>query len=240
MQFLYFWVPTADGGQELKLSMRSVVKHFQGEAKITVIGDKPSWYRGHHIPCPRIARNRRERADAHPFRDTQHKIIVAANHPEVDEQFIHIMDDVYLLRPTTFDDLNTPRFDPWYRQKHRREWHRLISATFNALKERGYPSLQAGTHLPHVFRREELLKMFAEFDCPKRLLLTEILHSNRFRENHIPYPPFLHRLQRPQTVQQLNAAAEVSNVLNYVGNCWRTTMKQWIQSRFPEPAGHEA
>lgn len=240
MQFVWFWIPTPDNGEELRHSMRSVVKHFQGEVKTTVIGDKPFWYCGHHIPCPMILRNRRERSESQPFRDTQHKITIAANHPEIDEQFIWIADDTYLIRPTSFEDLVTPRFDPWYRERNRSEWHRNISLTFRALKERGYPALQYGTHLPHLFEKPKLLEMFAEFDFPRRMLLFEILYSNRFREYSIPYPPFLHRLQRPQTIDQLNAAAEVSNVLNYVSTCWRTTMKQWIESRFSEPASHEA
>lgn len=239
-QFVWFWVSVPDGGEELKHSMRSVLKHFQGEVKTTVIGDKPSWYTGHHIPCPRIPRNRKERSDTHPFRDTQSKIVVAANHSEIDDQFIWIMDDVYLIRPTTLDDLMQPRFDPWYRENRRREWHRCISATFTALKQRGYPALQFGTHLPIPFEKEKLLQMFVEFDFPKRMLLFEILYGNRFKEGHIPHPPFLHRLQRPQTVDQLNKAAEVSNVLNYVSSCWRTTMRLWIQSRFPDRASHEA
>lgn len=240
MQFVWFYIPAPDNGMELRLSIRSVLKHYQGEAKITVIGDKPDWYQGHFISCPRIPRNRKERRDTHPFRDSQNKIIVAANHPEIDDQFIWIADDVYLIRPTTFEDLNTPRFDPWYRSRTNREWFRLIGATFSALNACGYPTKQAGTHLPHLFERRNLLQMFAEFDFPKRMLLFEILYSNRFREGHVPHPPFLHRLQRPQTVQQLNQAAEVSNVLNYVSNCWRTTMKTWLQSRFPERASHEA
>jgi hypothetical protein len=240
MQFVWFWIPSLDNGQELRLSMRSVVKHFQGEVKTTVIGDRPSWYRGHHIPCPRIPRNKRERSDSHPFRDTANKIVVAANHPEIDESFVWIMDDVYLLRQTSFEDLNTPRFDPWYRENRRREWHRLISATFSALKEKGYPNRQAGTHLPHLFLKTNLKQMFEEFDFLKRLLLFEILYSNRFHKDAIPHPPFLVRYQRQPTMQQLNQAAEVSNVLNYVGNCWRTTLRNWVQSRFPEPTAFES
>lgn len=239
MQFVWFWVPTPDDGKELRYSMRSVVKHFQGEAKMTVIGDRPSWYCGHHIPCPLVPRNRRERSETHPFRDTQNKIVVAANHPEIDDQFIWLADDTYLIRPCSFDDLNTPRFDPWYREGSRGEWHQRISETFIALRERGYSTLQYGTHLPISFAKSKLLEMFLEFDFPRRMLLFEILYSNRFKENAIPHPPFLHRLQDPQTTEQLDAAAEVSNVLNYVSHCWRTTMKEWIESRFPDAAGHE-
>lgn len=242
MQFVWFYAPSRDG-IELKLSMRSVQKNFAGEAKFLLIcddKDRPRWYRGPSVHCPIVERNRKEAPALHPFRDTQHKIMVAASSSEVDDQFVWIMDDVFLLNPTTIEDLETPRFDPWYRVNKKRDWHRCIAMSFDALRSRGYPTLQYGTHLPHVFEKHKLQEMFVEFDFPKSLTLFEVVYGNRYRENAIVYSPFLHRLQRPETIARLDEISESSHVLNYVGNVFRKTMQDWLQKRFNEPTSYEA
>jgi len=40
----------ADGGIELKYAIRSMVKHFKPLSGVLLIGDKPEWYTGDHIP----------------------------------------------------------------------------------------------------------------------------------------------------------------------------------------------
>lgn len=239
MQFVWFYVPGPDNGLELRLSIRSVMQHFQGHVHCTLIGDRPLWYTGHHIPVARVGKRKGERSDTLPFRDTQNKIVIAATHSEIQDEFCWIMDDVFFLQPVTEEQLKQPRFDPWYRMSTKNQWHRLIRATAEALRFNGFPSLQYATHLPHVFEKQKLLQMFDEFDFPNRMLLFEILYGNRFREGAIPHPPFLHRLQRPETRQQLDKAAADSHILNYVGSCWRTTMKGWLQQQLSQPSPHE-
>lgn len=39
-----------DGGIELRYSIRSIVKHFKLLSGVLLIGDKPEWYTGDHIP----------------------------------------------------------------------------------------------------------------------------------------------------------------------------------------------
>lgn len=40
----------ADGGIELRYAIRSMVKHFKPLSGVLLIGDKPEWYIGDHIP----------------------------------------------------------------------------------------------------------------------------------------------------------------------------------------------
>lgn len=40
----------ADGGIELRYAIRSMVKHFKPLSGVLLIGDKPLWYTGDHIP----------------------------------------------------------------------------------------------------------------------------------------------------------------------------------------------
>lgn len=43
-----------NNGFELKYSIRSIVKHFHGLTGVCLIGDKPTWYTGEHIPMTDI------------------------------------------------------------------------------------------------------------------------------------------------------------------------------------------
>jgi hypothetical protein len=241
-QFVWFYVPGPDNGLELRLSMASVRKNFPDEAKITVVGDKPPWYEGHFIPVRQFSGV----GDSHsrkPFRDTQHKIMQCAVHPEIDEQFVWIMDDCYMLKPTPIEAIGQFRYDPWYRRNNRRDWHQLIGKTFDALVAAGRPTLQAGTHLPHVFEKAKLTEMFGRYGFPKNLLLFEILYENTWQNaaeaipyggswKGVQYPQFLRRLLRPATIKELNAID--ANFLNYQSNVWQATMRDWLMMQFSE------
>jgi hypothetical protein len=248
MQFLWFYVPGPDNGMELRYSIRSVIQNFGGDAKVTVIGDRPDWYRGHHIPLGR--HSNRSRRDRDAFLDTQRKIVHASTHPEIEDEFVWIMDDVYLLQPVTIDDLKTPRYDPWYRVKSVKEWHRLIATTFSALKQNGKTQLQYGTHLPHHVEKQRLIELFRIYDYPKNLYLWEILYGNHYRSGARPYggnwegveyPYFLKRiLGRPRKITDIESATSASHVLNYQAPCWCRFMKEFLGSKFPTKTEFEA
>lgn len=247
MQFVWLNIVGPEDGYELRHSMQSIKMHFDGEVKTTIIGDKPSWYEGHHIPCKVFrrppARRQMRITKIGPFQDTHNKIQVAASHPEIDSEFVWMMDDVYLLRRTSIEDLRIPRYDPWWKPVLSRDWHRLIQATFNALAAKGKPRFQVGTHLPHVFEKEKLQQCFAEYNFSNSLLLFEILYTNHWRDGFIPYggewqgvtyPKFLSRLlSRPRNEAALNAQVSESHVLNYQAQVFGPLMKMWLERRFP-------
>lgn len=231
MQFVYFYVQAPDHGEELRLSIASVRRNFVGTPKFLVIGEKPIWYDGPYIPLKKFVGIHDSPARM-PFRDTQHKIIVCANSDLVDEEFVWIMDDCFMLKPTTIEELRVPRHDPWYRVNTKSVWHQLIRITFAALKKNGKSNLQYGTHLAHVFRKTNLQAMFQKYDFPQQLLLFEILYANTIHapETAIPYTGFLRRLLRPVPRQQLDGITE--NMLNYQSKVWNPVMKLWLQQRF--------
>ena len=237
--FVYFYVPGADNGDELRLSIRSVLQYVDREAAVTVIGDKPDWYTGHWIRCPRIKATRGESFGKQAFRDTHHKIQVAALHPDIPERFCWIMDDTFFLRPTTIDDLSIGRHDAGWKPPPGggSAWHRLISRTFSVLRAAGYPNLQYGTHLPHVFEKSKLLQMFEEFNFRNNLLLFEILYGNRWRVSDTTHNGFLSRWLNVPSAAQLDGLQE--HVLNYLSGVWRPTVAQWLHRKFPDPSPWE-
>lgn len=165
---------------------------------------------------------------------------MAANNPEIPDSWVWIMDDTYFLRPTTVEDLSIGRHDPWWKSPARggSEWHRLISRTHTALRTKGYPTLQYGTHLPHVFEKPKLLKMFEEFNFRNNLLLFEILYGNRWRVSDTTYVGFLKRWLTVPNATQLSGMEE--HVLNYVSSVWRPTVRDWLRAKFPERSRFEA
>jgi hypothetical protein len=233
MQFVWFYVPGPDNGLELQISIRSVRRNFDGEATVTVVGTKPSWHNGHFIPLQPNARSR-EAMSRRPFRDTQAKIAHCLYHPEVDEKFVWMMDDVYLMKRTHLEDLEVPRFDPWYKVNTKTVWHQLIRITFAALAKNGKSNLQYGTHIPHVFHKSKLAEMFSAYDYPRQLLLFEILYGNHVHDPQcsVPYTGFLTRLLSRVSEKQLNAID--CNVLNYQSRVWNSTMREWLMGKFPE------
>jgi len=239
-QFVYFYVQAPDNGEELRLSIASVRKNFVGEPSFIVIGEKPPWYDGQHIPLKQFT-GIRDNPARMPFRDTQHKIMHVASSDLIEEEFVWIMDDCYMLKPTTIKEMRTPHYDPWYRINTKTTWHQLLKITFAAMAKRGKSQLQYGTHAPHIFTKTNLRSMFVEYDFPRSLLLFEVLYCNHFHDpqlavpygakwNGVEYPMFLQRLLRPMTRQQLETID--ANFINWQAKVWGTTMKMFLTSRF--------
>ena len=124
-QFVWPYWHGGANGDEIRFSVRSVETFFHGQVKCTIVGDRPPWYQGHVIHQPQIPLR-----ENHGFRDMLAKMWVMATHAEIDADFVWMMDDIYLLKPVTWDDLETPRAYPWqedqliFMARHQRKRHR--------------------------------------------------------------------------------------------------------------------
>lgn len=81
---------TADDGTELCYAIRSMVKHFKPLSGVLVIGDRPTWYTGDHIPCADL-KGEKERS-------MQLKVLQAP-----DGVFIYTNDDYFSNSDFSFD-----------------------------------------------------------------------------------------------------------------------------------------
>lgn len=240
MHFVWLHIHAADDSVELKYSIRSVYKYFQGDVKVTLIGDRPNWYRGHHIPVTQIFRRANRKLDSTV--DQANKMIVAATHPEISEEFLWCMDDFILLKPVTVADLRVVRYDPWWQKNNKSQWHKLISTTFDALKAKGRPNYQTGTHLPHMFEKHKLVELFSIYNYPKALTLFEILYTNHYAKEFIPYgsvwegveyPYFIRRmLTRPVKAADIDAVASGVFSFNWQANAYCNILRDWLESNF--------
>lgn len=80
----------ADGGIELRYAIRSMVKHFKPLSGVLLIGDKPEWYAGDHIPYADIPGEKE--------RSMQLKVLQAP-----DEIFLYSNDDYFAAEDFTID-----------------------------------------------------------------------------------------------------------------------------------------
>jgi neutral trehalase len=77
------------------------------------------------------------------------KMWTMASHPQIDSDFVWMMDDVYLIKPTTWDELDAPRAVRWVEDR-RNSWQRRKSNTMRALRAAGHTNHDYATHLPHT------------------------------------------------------------------------------------------
>lgn len=83
----------SENGIELKYALRSACKYMTGIRDCYLIGDKPAWYTGKHIPFVQTRGN-----IIWKQRNIFEKVLAACNTPEVSEQFLFMNDDHYLLK----------------------------------------------------------------------------------------------------------------------------------------------
>ena len=91
-------------GDELRLSIRSVEQNALFPVKITVIGDRPSWYTGHFLRKPQIPP-----CENHNIADQLSKTVLMSEHPEIGEHIVWMMDDIFFLSPFAQEDVMLPR-----------------------------------------------------------------------------------------------------------------------------------
>lgn len=238
MQFVWpLWIPGACG-DEIRFSIKSIEKNFQGEVKITIIGDKPDWYTGHYISKPHINDNEA----LCNFRDVLSKIDVLSKHPEVDSRFVIMYDDIYLLNPCTEEELWLPRIEPpapYDPVLSRVKWERLKTQTFQHLADSGFSQDNYATHLPQPIVKSELqqvfsLPIFADREYLRgKVYLWEVIYGNMFRTAPILSKPFLARVLEPVTKQIATAAKQSSVFLNHHNRKgWCGEFRSWLVDEF--------
>lgn len=226
MQFVWCYIQKEALGNEIELSIASVRKFYQGEARITVVGDTPYKYDGHLIPKTRIVEK-----DFPRYRDVISKMQFITEHPEVDEEFVWMMDDTYFIKPVTYADLQVQRSEPVWNRSEINEWQRRKSATMDALAAQGYSTIDYATHLPHLIRKRGLRRVFEEFDVYGAVLLWENVYHNIHGTPTIPYYPFFGRILIPSDRQMIEAQVGECTIVNNSNKAWNNPLQQWLCDR---------
>jgi hypothetical protein len=226
-QFVWPYWHGGANGDEIRFSVRSVETFFDGPVKCTIVGDRPPWYQGHVIHQPQIPLR-----ENHGFRDMLAKMWVMATHPEIDADFVWMMDDIYLLKPVTWDDLEMARAYPW-QEDVSNSWQRRKSNTMRALRDRGRTNHDYATHLPHTVEKAKLRQVYEEFDLHQNCMLWEVAYGNTFRGRPYSVNPFFARIQQHYSAEQLQRVTAGASVMNHLASCWTPAMREFLETLLP-------
>lgn len=181
---------------ELEYSIKSV-KKFGPDPRCIVVGDKPPVSFGDiiHIPAPPFP-------EQHPSKQRQtvdktNKMEVMATHPDIGDEFVIMYDDVFLLKPTTVDDLkiNWARQEITYIEEYMqsgkrtgdRSYREMWRSTYEFIKmirdEREQKTYDWETHTPRYFEKSKLNDLFRKFDFEYNPKLVQALYDGFHAHN---------------------------------------------------------
>lgn len=233
LQFVWpFWAGGANG-DELRWSIRSVQHHYEGKAKITIVGDRPEWWQGHVINKPRIAQSANW-----PFRDMLSKMWTIATHREIDSEFVWMMDDVYLIKPCDFNDIQTPRAYGWNGSKAT-SWQRRKANTMQALANEGKTQHDYATHLPHYAEQSKLREIYERHDLHNNTMLWEVLYGNTFRGRPEHPHPFFARINKRMDLASVKKQCRAAFIMNHAAHAWCEGIREYLEELLPDPATGE-
>lgn len=239
LDFVYLYINSGTGGDELRFSIRSVFKNYLGPARIWVVGDKPDWYEGLHIPLPRIdetpGRSRLDRA-----KKFYH---IATQSPEINDRFVAMQDDIYLTNPVTYYDLNrrwvngnplTPEkvlgWEPnqGYLQQKKLTALKLFTHGIHYVSD-------YSTHTPKFYFKDDLRRVIEQYDALKLPLVCTILFDNAIERIDRPFPiqPYRVRLTtKDHSAESLLKACEKKIFLNHLNKSWTDETRKALKSMF--------
>ncbi len=240
----FVWIYWHGGaqGDELRWSIRSVLENFQGESTIFLVGEKPPWYTGNHLPVPRIP-NQNNRN----FKDALNKMCVATQAVELPESFVWMMDDIYLVKPLTLADLAIGRYRSLVSSDRiramsgkRNYWVQWKKRTFKALLDNGMTTYDYATHLPHVISRDDWQLMARVFDIPTRQFTWELIYGNLFYQTKKPIDQFYGQVRRQMSAEQIQNFADRYCIINNTQGGWSNGLRRFLMHRFPIQSSYES
>ena len=234
LQFVWPYWHAGANGDEIRFSVRSVERFYDGKAKCTIIGDRPPWYSGHYILQRRVP----VRTQSRSYRDMLAKVWTMATHAEIDAEFVWMMDDIYFLKPFTVDDIQTPRAERWRTSKYNK-WQTLKTHSMELLTERGLPNHDYATHMPHHVEKAKLHDLFGQYDLHNTTLIWEVVYGNTHRETPQPVRPFLSRIGTPMDQEQVRHITRLATVLNHTSGAWCDGIRAHLMALMPDRASME-
>lgn len=225
---------------ELRWSIRSVLKNYEGKANILVVGDKPKWYSGEHIPVKRAKKQPRR-----GFRDVLNKIHRICTGDEVPESFVWMMDDIYFVNTVTFSDLKKHYYHGSQHSrrvstvKHKNGWQELKRISFLEAEKAGMPTYDFCTHLPHVLQKSRFLETWDKFNLKDRTLQWEILYGAMHFRKRSTYKGFFRRIKSRENGQKLVGGTK-KKIINNSNGGWKEPLRAYLWNKFPDMAPCES
>lgn len=233
--------------EEMKYSLRSLEKNLiDVDFRVWIVGDRPDWLSNEarfiNVPCS----GKTTRIDQ------AMKRIAVDNHPEINEVYFWMNDDIYFINPVTHADLCIPkilndlsksigRYDP------QTTWGADMHNTLKRLKAENLSTLNYAIHLPYMYEKAKSKELFRLFDLEKNPYVFENLYYNLFFSHLIPYwlsldetNNLLFCINRPNP--NWNAVSVQLNQKKFLNNAeagMSDKLKALLASLFPEKSRFE-
>jgi hypothetical protein len=234
LQFIIPYFHQEARSDELRWCIRSIHANYLGQAHVTLIGDKPDWFVGHHIQKKRLGPQSFRR-----YRDSLSKIDMIRYSPEIDANVMWCMDDCYFLKPFSSEDFAQGRLNNRKPGLGSDDWNVMLRLTAEAQVRAGLQQLDFSCHLPQIINRERWHEMFERFGLAKQPLVWESMYGAMFAENPQSHKGFMLRWQTPKTVDDHAESLQRSWMLNHTHEAWNDSLRRWLARKFPEPSKDE-
>lgn len=215
---------------ELRYSIRSMVKHLQGFDRIVLVGHKPSWIKDVlHIPSDDPHQHNRAR-------NIYDKILKAARHPEVSENFICASDDHFLLADhdaATYPYYQCGSLEQCIARLGKTNYYKShVESTYNALTERGLPTLNFNIHSPILYNKSQFVEVMESYDWTiRRGYISKSLYCNSLQLNGPLLPDSkLHAPRTKTAIQRFIAGRKMFSTNEHSVN---QEMREVLEELYP-------
>lgn len=236
------------GNNEIRFSIRSMLKYFKDLRNIIIVGECPDFISGViHIPCP-------DQKDINKDARMAIKVKAACNDKRVSDNFILCTDDTLLLR-----DLKKEDFTGWHDgpisydiatdlKEHKgidtmpvniSDWFGYVYATGKELKRRELPDMNYDrAHCPQPINKTEFLEVMKEWDMYGNHYTLSNIYNNSTKVFKGKKAKNI-KLYSPVDVYDLSKMVKGRDCLNYNDAGLDYNLKQWLNTNFSTASPYE-
>lgn len=225
MHFVY--ICKSGNNEELRYSIRSVMKHAQNPS-VSVVGGKPDWYKGHYIEVPQ---------DMSKYRNAMNNIRAAIDSPDIPEDFILMNDDFFILKDIeeigyTFNMTLQDRVFEYEDINPSSSYVSKLRLTNNKLIKMGIPKpLNYELHIPFPVNKDKLKTVLSKTNNPN--VLWRSVYGNFHKVGGIQGRDV--KVYAAQLKSMSYNYNEDSVFLSTEDNSFNT-VKAFLMDRLPEPS----
>lgn len=210
---------------ELRYSIRSVIKHFTNLRNIVVIGEKPRWL----TQCIHIALGDLESKDV----NIRHKLKAACNDNRISETFIYAADDKFMTEDLSLDDLDGWSYGKIVENESATGWNKINSQTAQALKAKKKPVQDYNkAHAFQPIEKKSFLRVIDQYNDP------ELLAANLYLNNTTKFKgrncrKFHVKIHEPLSQAEIIKALDKAKSFNINEEGLNDAMKETLMVLYP-------
>lgn len=216
--------------EELRYSIRSMVANMPHD-NIWVVGDKPDWYTGKHIPVTQ---------GKVKYENAKRNLKAIVESTEISNKFILVNDDFYAIKPVNriYNFVSGPLREKLnsYKARHPSSYYtNLINLTYRKIKQirgKDFISMDYDIHVPIVYEKKKLATL------TDHTLLWRSLYGNKYS---VPY-----KIMKDVKVYHFNQEAALQEIIDrdvmYMSSddlSFPYLLENYLADAFPIPSPYE-